>query len=478
MSGGPVGPGRLADPRPSEDQEYRTLSGLALASFAIGVVCAFLLLIGGLVAITRAAPLFLPGNYLVLGVVPLLGIALGFLAVVRIRNSDGILAGKGFARTGVILSLMSIILYGSYHGAMSLAQRMRTDSFAQKWFNLIASDEEAKVVEAFIYTLSPGSRPNLDQDKNSLRAMLEVDHNSSSDMTGSGPLTSFMTGTLVRLIRQGGKDCTFTLIGNSDPEIVDNGFQMVLFYLVQSPLANFPVQMQVHGVGANIPDIRKWFVKGARIRAADGSQNPDWTDLGRKHKLNIESARKAFLDFAADIGPRRDFNLAYAKVFGAPAKPLDGSPELAEWTKKRDAFFRMETPKTPAPPARVVRLEPLDFWSNADMKNPFVEAVDLSFSTNSKGPPNPTWLVLTKDSQPLVVDRGDSLEVRVDCRIMLVPSFLGQAIAVMKAPKDKIDQPGVWKLVGIDILSARPLPVPPELRNAPPEVLDRTLRGN
>jgi hypothetical protein len=237
-----------------------------------------------------------------LGVVPLLGIALGFLAVVRIRNSDGILAGKGFARTGVILSLMSIILYGSYHGAMSLAQRMRTDSFAQKWFNLIASDEEAKVVEAFIYTLSPGSRPNLDQDKNSLRAMLEVDHNSSSDMTGSGPLTSFMTGTLVRLIRQGGKDCTFTLIGNSDPEIVDNGFQMVLFYLVQSPLANFPVQMQVHGVGANIPDIRKWFVKGARIRAADGSQNPDWTDLGRKHKLNIESARKAFLDFAADIG--------------------------------------------------------------------------------------------------------------------------------------------------------------------------------
>jgi len=49
---------------------------------------------------------------------------------------------------------------------------------------------------------------------------------------------------------------------------------------------------------------------------------------------------------------------------------------------------------------------------------------------------------------------------------------------VMKAPKDKIDQPGVWKLVGIDILSARPLPVPPELRNAPPEVLDRTLRGN
>jgi len=128
MSGGPVGPGRLADPRPSEDQEYRTLSGLALASFAIGVVCACLLLIGGLVAITRAAPLFLPGNYLVLGVVPLLGIALGFLAVVRIRNSDGILAGKGFARTGVILSLMSIILYGSYHGAMSLAQRMRTDS--------------------------------------------------------------------------------------------------------------------------------------------------------------------------------------------------------------------------------------------------------------------------------------------------------------------------------------------------------------
>ena len=138
----------------------------------------------------------------------------------------------------------------------------------------------------------------------------------------------------------------------------------------------------------------------------------------------------------------------------------------------------METPKNPAPPARVVRLEPLDFWSNADMKNPFVEAVDLSFSTNSKGPPNPTWLVLTKDSQPLVVDRGDSLEVRVDCRIMLVPSFLGQAIAVMKAPKDKIDQPGVWKLVGIDILSARPLPVPPELRNAPPEVLDRTKRGN
>jgi len=478
MSGGPVGPGRLADARPPEDQEYRTLSGLALASCVIGVICACLLVMGGLVAITRAAPLFLPGNYLVLGVIPMIGIVLGLLAGVRIRNSEGILAGKGFARTGVVLSLMSIVLYGSYHGAMSLAQRMRTDSFAQKWFNLIASDEETKVIEAFIYTLSPGSRPNLDQDKNSLRAMIEVDHNSSSDMTNSGPFTSFMTGSLVRLIRQGAKDCTFTLVGNTDPEIVDNGFQMVLMYLVKSPLADFTVQMQVHGVGANIPDIRKWFVKGARIRAPDGSQNPEWTDLGRQHKLYTEAVRKVFLDFAADIGPRRDFNLAYTKVWGVPPKPAEGSPELADWIKKRDAYFHMETPKNPAPPARVVRLEPLDFWSNADMRNPFVESVDLAFSTGSKGPPNPTWLVPSKDSQTLVVDRGDALEARVDCKIMLVPSFLGQSVAVLKAPKDKADQVGAWKLVGIDVLSARPLPVPPELRNAPPELLDRTLRGN
>lgn len=102
MSGGPVGPARLADSRPVEELEYRTLSGLALASCVIGVLCACLLALGGLVAITRAAPLFLPGNYLVLGVIPVAGVALGLLAIVRIRNSEGILAGTGLARTGVL----------------------------------------------------------------------------------------------------------------------------------------------------------------------------------------------------------------------------------------------------------------------------------------------------------------------------------------------------------------------------------------
>lgn len=478
MSGGPVGPARLADSRPVEELEYRTLSGLALASCVIGVLCACLLALGGLVAITRAAPLFLPGNYLVLGVIPVAGVALGLLAIVRIRNSEGILAGTGLARTGVLLSLLSIILYGAYHGGMSLAQRMRTDAFVQKWCGLIASNEEAKVTEAFIYTLSPGSRPNLDQDKSSLRAMIEVDHNSSSDMTNSGPFTAFMTSPLVRLIRQGSKDCTFTLLGNSDPEIVDNGFQMVLMYLVNTPLAEFNMQIQVHGVGANIPDIRKWFVKGARIRSADNSQNPNWTDLGRQQNLYAEAARRTFQEFAGDIGPRRDFNAAYSKTADAPPKPVEGTPEYAEWLKKRDAYFHMESPKYPSPPARVVRLEPLDFWSNGDMKNPFVDAVDLSFSTSTKGPPNPTWLVPVKDAQPVVVDRGDHLELRLDCRIMLVPAFLGQSVAILKAPKDKADQAAGWKLVGIDVLSARPLPVPPELRNAPPELLDKTLRGN
>jgi len=133
MSGGPVDPARLADARADGELEYRTLSGLALASCVIGVLCAVLLALGGLVAITRSAPLFLPANYMVLGVVPLAGIVLGLLAGVRIRNSDGILTGSGLARTGVVLALMTIIIYGAYHGGITLAQRMRTDAFVRKF---------------------------------------------------------------------------------------------------------------------------------------------------------------------------------------------------------------------------------------------------------------------------------------------------------------------------------------------------------
>lgn len=478
MSGGPVDPARLADARADGEMEYRTLSGLALASCVIGVLCAVLLALGGLVAITRSAPLFLPANYMVLGVVPLAGIVLGLLAGVRIRNSDGILTGSGLARTGVVLSLMTIIIYGAYHGGITLAQRMRTDAFVRKWLELVASNDEAKVTEAFIYTVSPGSRPNLDQDKNSLRAMIEVDHNGSSDMTGSGPYTTFLISTFVRLVRNGGKDCSFSLIENGPPEIVDNGFQMVMLYRVKAPLAAFDLQVQVHAAGSNIPDIRKWHVKGARIRALDGSQKPDWTDLGKQFVLRNEFAKKVFQEFAGDIGPRRDFVAAFQRTTEGSSKPANGSPEAAEWLKKLDSYFHMESPKTPAPPARVVRIDPLDFWSNPDLKPPFIEAVDLSFSPKTKGPPNPTWLVLAKDSTPMVVELGDQIEVRIDCKIMLVPTFLGQCVAIVRAPKDKSDQPGSWKLVGIDVHSARPLPVPPEMRNAPPELLDRTLRGN
>jgi hypothetical protein len=308
--------------------------------------------------------------------------------------------------------------------------------------------------------------------------MIEVDHNNSSDFTNAGAFTTFLTSPTIRLIRQGGKDCSFTLTGYSDPEIIDNGFQLALFYLVKTPQAEFNMQLQVHGASANIPDIRKWFLKGNRIRQVDGSQNPDWTEEGKKYKARADLAKTTFKEFTSELGPKRNFDRAYMLTFEGSPKPNDDGPALAAWTKKRDDYFHLESSKFPAPPSRVIRLEPLDFWSNPDLKNPFMDATDLCFATNTKGPPNPTWLTIFGDTLPVMSERDNFVEMRVDCRLMLFPAFVGQGVALLRAPKATSDQPNSWKLVGIDILSARTMPVPPEMRGAPPEMLDRRLRGN
>ena len=468
--------GRGADGSGPGSDEYRSLSALALASFAIGVGCTCLLALGALVSLTRASTLFLPGNYMVLVVIPLVGFFLGFLSIVRIRNSDGLLSGGSLARTGLILSVLSIILYGAYHGGMSLALRMRTDAFVQKWFTLLANGKDEMIDEAFIFTLSPESRPNLAQERSNLRAMLEIDHNSSSDMVMSGPYTTFLTSPIVRLVRQSGDKVTFTLDSCSEPMIVDNGFQMDIDYKVTTTLANFNVQMQIHGASSNIPDIRKWHIKGARIRAPDGSQNPDFTPEGVKYIKRTVLARNLLHEFSSRIGPQRDFDKSFQLTASGEIRPSTPGGPLDAYQKKRDAFFHIESAKAPSPPQRIGRLDPVRFWSNVDLKAPFVDALDLCFSPATQGPPNSTWINPQQETYPMTSVKDGMLEMRLDCKLTLMPVFGAQVEAVLVAPLAQADQSSAWKLSGFDIISARPLQVPPEMRNATPEMLYKGLR--
>src|SRR5438046_426587 len=98
--------------------EYRPVSLLALAGFALASVFAGLVLLSTLVALIQGVPLFLSGWAMALA---LAGAAISFLALWHIRNAEGTLAGAALARWGLWLSILLGASYFVYAYVTGLA---------------------------------------------------------------------------------------------------------------------------------------------------------------------------------------------------------------------------------------------------------------------------------------------------------------------------------------------------------------------
>jgi hypothetical protein len=128
---------------------YRTLSVLAIASLLFGLVS----------PVCFAAPVFLP--------IPLFGTALSLVALRRIAVSEGALAGKWAAATGLALCIASAAAIVSYAQVTRFLHTSQARQLGQKWVELIVS---GNTQEAFQLTVQSTRDDSTDPPANFLAA--------------------------------------------------------------------------------------------------------------------------------------------------------------------------------------------------------------------------------------------------------------------------------------------------------------------
>jgi len=106
---------------PEQAIEYRTLSVLAIISLIFGLAS----------PLCFGAPLLMA--------IPLFGIALSILALRRIAASDGALAGRWMAATGLILCVAFAVAPISRELVLRSIRTRQAEDFAQYWLNLVVS---------------------------------------------------------------------------------------------------------------------------------------------------------------------------------------------------------------------------------------------------------------------------------------------------------------------------------------------------
>src|SRR5436309_2834297 len=113
---------------PAPEETYRPLSMLAVAGFGLAVLYAVIVVGGGLISFFIRAPWLLSFWAVLL---PLIAFAVSWVALQRIRDSEGTLGGESLAKTGVGLSVVFGLTYASYYTATRFAKIQQATSFVE-----------------------------------------------------------------------------------------------------------------------------------------------------------------------------------------------------------------------------------------------------------------------------------------------------------------------------------------------------------
>src|SRR5262249_17858858 len=110
---------------------YRSISGWAIAGFALGALFTLLVVICALVAFYQGAPFFFR-PWILMFLLPTLGVFVSLYAQWHVRNSEGTLAGAKLAQWGFRLSLVSGLVYSSYYFVTGYAVTSQANAFVME----------------------------------------------------------------------------------------------------------------------------------------------------------------------------------------------------------------------------------------------------------------------------------------------------------------------------------------------------------
>ena len=449
---------------------YSRLSLLAVASFGLGGVTAMVVVLGFVVALFRDVSFLLPSGYLGIGLVPLAALLSGWIALRSIAASEGALTGKNLARCGLFLSLGSMLLYGAYHGATLLALQMRAEGFVRQWIDQIASGKPEDRDAAFVYTLAPGSRPSLEGDRADVRAKLEIEYNQPNELTNSGPYTGFRQSALVQLLNLSPEQPKIKLRKATEPNFVDNGYEIGLEFDVETTEARFRLVTLVHSaMSNNLPPIKKWQVRQQQISSSAGREVPEFLGPGRAHMLKVDMARRVAMEFSESFDPRkRDFSRAYSLTVPGARVPRakNDDPEMGAFFRTINSSGGQGFAQASAP----------DFWASPEVRNDFLTYLKAALDPDYLGPTFQWFAIPSVANFPPIELNEGRVRVRFPVRLMILPKYLGSAELELSAPAQSADKKEAWLVEKLVLISARMAPQTPELKNAPPDAMNIFLR--
>ncbi len=314
---------------------------LFVAAALAGLVA--LLGLGGLVAFSSSKPWILPPWTWVLCGTALL---LCWLALSRIRDSEGALSGQALAQWGLRLSLFIGGLYAFYLFGNGLAVRNQAAAAGNEFLDLI---RQGDLDQAFLRTLKPGARPVGRGE--ALREALQTVHNVPRGPS-PGAYSAFRMADYVQFLRMSGQEASYKLLSASQ-EFKEGSYQVDLKYEVQTVVGSFTMTFLVQSVDLPGERRRDWFVNPNRpIHIEDKKPTPEGENMERttmhafpvvfdwQEALKKGDVGRAYLDTLPEDQrerQRRAWLLAGGAVPLAPAALRTGA-DVAAFDKGLQAF--------------------------------------------------------------------------------------------------------------------------------------------
>jgi hypothetical protein len=286
-----------------EVHTYQRLSLLALGSLLIALPFTAILAVYAAWCLRGKEPIIMPP---LAQMIPIVAIVMALVALVLIRRSDGVLAGRRVALTALWICVLVSLAYWAYFAATYLAVRQQSDVFVQAWMHKMA---DGKLIPAFLDTLPPASR-QIDADDTEA---IEIRFNQPSQVEKKGPLDSFRELEMIRTCLQGGPDIRIVPLGVRSWEYKNRAFNINRAYQVSTPEITLNVDVQSVGTVSRTHEFqgRGWQVVGGRgitvtsreltergqnlqkvIAAAALFMQKWWEDFGKGHQVDAYLATK------------------------------------------------------------------------------------------------------------------------------------------------------------------------------------------
>jgi hypothetical protein len=354
-----VTPALAAMPSAEAPEAYQPLSLLAIAGFLLCLLYALVVIGGGVVALLNHTPWLLPLWTLLL---PIVGVALAWVARGRIEGSEGTLGGTALANWGIGLGVLFGLTYTAYFAATYFAVRQQATDFARAWLDDVRA---GKLEQAYLRCIEFGKRPREDAH---LRTSLE---NLGATALVSYP--AFQRADFIRLLKQGGPEARAELAGVKDWDFEKGGYQVQLVYQVSTPVARFELILAVLGKESLAGEYegRQWSIMMEKCQAEHPFQQ---TPEGERLMTSLSKARKFAQNWLGALS-RGDKEAAYldtlppaeragqerarGKADGAgavagPAAILAADPEGRAYLAGKEAFLK----------GGLVRADPKTFWAS------------------------------------------------------------------------------------------------------------------